>query len=237
MSDRKISHPPPANLDDAGHALAKGLIGAIPLAGAPAAEIFALIFAPPLEKRRDIWLGELAKAVNELQRTKGVELADLQNDERFISLVLNATQVALRNHHKLKLDYLRQAIVSGHSIDGNFAEDEVHLFVRLIDELSPGQLRFAANVKAYGALEGHVAGVFFAGEPVTFNTQDADWIAAPLERELISRGLYERAGDERTTPYKLSEFGYRFMLFLRGEETRDDKEWMDEQRAQRKLVK
>ncbi|HVY05807.1 MAG TPA: hypothetical protein VHB46_07505 [Burkholderiales bacterium] len=230
MSDEKISLPPAANLDDAGHALAKGLIGAIPIVGSPAAEIFTLIFAPSLEKRRDVWLGELAKAVYELQSKHGLDIKRLQSDDQFVSLVLNATQVALRNHHALKLSFLRQAIVSGFSLGDSFADDEAHLFVRLIDELSPRQLKFVANVRAYSALDGHVAGVFLAGESINFDTKEADWIAAPLEKELISRGLYEINGQQGSGRMCLSELGYRFMIFLSGEESHQDREWMNEQR-------
>lgn len=235
MSERnKLSPPPTAEMDDAGHAVAKGLIGVVPVAGSALAEIFSLIVAPPLEKRRDAWLRALASAVNELRATKGVSIAKLQQDERFVSLVLNATQVALRNHHKLKLDYIRQAVISGFHLIGDFADDETHTFVRLIDDLSPNQLRFAANIKGYGALDGHIASVFFAGDPhVHVKDADVDWIAAHLERELLSRGLYEKFGKEWNAPYQVTEFGYRFMIFLRGEETTQDREWMDEQRRVR----
>jgi hypothetical protein len=54
-------------MDDAAHALAKGVIGAVPVGASAVAEMFALIVAPPLEKRRDEWLKALGKAVNELQ--------------------------------------------------------------------------------------------------------------------------------------------------------------------------
>ena len=193
--------------------------------------MFALIVGPPLEKRRDQWLKTVAHAINELQFSKGVSVEDLQNSERFISLVLNATQVALRNHHKTKLEYLRNAIVSGHGLSGNVSDDEAHAFVRLIDDLSPNQLRFAANVKAYGALQGHVGSIIFPSDSdVTVNGPDVDWLAVPLEQELISRGLYSRPEGEPTAPYRLTEFGYRFMIFIRGRESVEDREWMEQRR-------
>ena len=234
-----VTPPPAPSMDDAAHAAAKGLLGAVPVAGSALAEIFALIVAPPLEKRRDAWLKALAGAVSELQSTKGVSVAELQHDERFISVVLNATQVALRNHHKLKLDCLRQAVISSLGLVGDFADDEAHTFIRLIDDLSPNQLRFAANVKGYSALDGHIAGVFFAGgdHQVKVNDTEVDWIAVPLERELISRGLYEKYGKAWNDPYQVTEFGYRFMIFLRGNETAQDREWMDEQRRLRRQAR
>lgn len=87
MSDgqHRVPPPPSANMDDAAHAVAKGVVGAIPVAGAGLAEMFALIVGPPLEKRRDQWLKTVAHAINELQVSKGVSVEDLQNSERFIS--------------------------------------------------------------------------------------------------------------------------------------------------------
>lgn len=227
MSDgqKHVPPPPSASMDDAAHAVAKGVIGAVPVAGAGLAEMFALIVAPPLEKRRDQWLKAVARAVNELHASKGVSVEDLQNNERFVSLVLNATQVALRNHHKTKLEYLRNAIVSGHGLNGAVSDDEAHVFVRLIDDLSPNQLRFAANVKAYGALAGHVGAIIFPND-----SDDVNWLAVPLEQELISRGLYSRPEGEPTAPYRLTEFGYRFMIFIRGRESVEDREWMKKRR-------
>jgi hypothetical protein len=147
---------------------------------------------------------------------------------------LNTTQVALRNHHKLKWEYLRQAIVSGCGIAGEISDDEAHTFGRLIDDLSLNQLRFAANVKAYGALDGHVGSIIFAGESgATVNDAEVDWLAVPLEKELISKGLYGRPEGELTAPYRVTEFGYRFMMFLRGHETSEDREWVEQKRRKK----
>ena len=46
---------PRKSAGDVAHALVKAGISAVPIAGAPAAEIFALIVTPPYERRRDEW--------------------------------------------------------------------------------------------------------------------------------------------------------------------------------------
>lgn len=47
---------PKKSAGDIIHATVKAVISAIPIAGAPAAEIFALVVAPPLERRREEWV-------------------------------------------------------------------------------------------------------------------------------------------------------------------------------------
>ena len=116
-------------MEDVAHSAAKGLIGLIP-AGSVVTEILAQFFAPPLEKRRDEWLKKIAEVLAELQRDRGVPVEKLGEDQAFVTLVLQATQVALRNHHQKKLDSLRNAISRGYGPDVN--DDELHLFIRLI---------------------------------------------------------------------------------------------------------
>lgn len=66
---------------DVAHSLAKGGLGAIPVVGSLAAEIFGLVVTPPLEKRRAEWMNEIAEKLKELEDAKVINLEELQNNE------------------------------------------------------------------------------------------------------------------------------------------------------------
>lgn len=105
--------PPKPSAVDAGHAIVKGLISAIPALGGPAAELFGLVIAPPLEKRRNEWMNAIAQKITDLERKQaGFKIEDLAGNQLFLTVVMQSTVAALRNHQKEKLDALQNAVVN-----------------------------------------------------------------------------------------------------------------------------
>jgi hypothetical protein len=62
MSDEKYAVPVQSK-GDVAHAVVKTVLSAVPYAGGPAAELFALVIAPSLEKRRARWMEEVAEGL------------------------------------------------------------------------------------------------------------------------------------------------------------------------------
>jgi hypothetical protein len=93
------------------HAIVKAALSAVPGAGGPLAEMMQLFFGPPIEKRREDWMKRIAAALTTVM-AKGLTVDSLQNDERFISAVMQASSVAQRTHKQEKLDALRNALVN-----------------------------------------------------------------------------------------------------------------------------
>jgi hypothetical protein len=118
------------------HTGAKAALSMIPIAGGAAAELFALVLAPPLERRRDTWLENLYQRLKQVEeQIAGFHFEDLQNNEVFVSAALQATQSALRTHQQRKLDALQNAVLNvalGKSLD----EEKQVVFLGLIDALS-----------------------------------------------------------------------------------------------------
>jgi len=139
MADEKAL-PQPSRSDYANIAL-KAAISAIPIAGGPAAEVFAAIIAPPLVRRRDEWLQSLADGLAALEeKVEGFKAEMLSGREEFVSAVLQASQSAIRTQHKEKLDALRNAVLNiaiGRTPD----EDEQAMFLGYIDALSTWHIR------------------------------------------------------------------------------------------------
>lgn len=123
---------------DYAHALVKSGIASIPFVGGPAAELFQLVIAPPLVRRRDEWLNAIAADLEEMQRDS-VKLEDLAQNEVFITTVCHATQIALRTHQEEKLQALRNAVVNA-AIPGNPSEALYAFFLMTVDSITEWHL-------------------------------------------------------------------------------------------------
>ncbi|MCH7792485.1 MAG: hypothetical protein IID31_09430 [Planctomycetes bacterium] len=124
--------PPTRTTGKVSHAIAKAALGSIPLAGAAASELFAFVITSPLERRRDEWMHAVAERLGALEDRRAESLTYLQYDESFLDTVLQASQIALRTHHKEKRHALLNAITNAampHAPD----ESERQMFLGMID--------------------------------------------------------------------------------------------------------
>lgn len=97
---------------DIGHSIVKGGLGAIPLIGSLAAEIFGLVVTPPLEKRRAEWMNEVAEKLKELENKRNIDFNELKDNEQFIDVMLQATTYALKTSEKKKIESFRNAVIN-----------------------------------------------------------------------------------------------------------------------------
>jgi hypothetical protein len=139
MNDDDNLTPPEQSGGDIAHRVAKAGLSAVPVAGGPIAELFDALVVPPLEKRREAWREEVADGLRRLETERGLSLEDLQSNEAFISLLVQATVVAIRNHHIEKRESLRNCVVNAAS-NSDIDSDIQLSYVRYIDELSPSHI-------------------------------------------------------------------------------------------------
>lgn len=95
----------------------------------------------PATKRRDQWINEyLSKAVQTIAEQAAFSVVEnLSNNESFLTVVLQATSIALRNHQKEKLEALRNAIIN--SVLPNAPDESLQLmFLNFIDSFTPCHL-------------------------------------------------------------------------------------------------
>src|SRR5687768_573853 len=85
------------------HVLARAGLSAVPLVGGPLKELLSAVIGPPIERRRDEWMTAVAETLNELQEKYDVLPETLAKSAGFISVVMNASQIAIRTHEKVKL--------------------------------------------------------------------------------------------------------------------------------------
>lgn len=148
---------PKKGVGDVVHAIVKAGISAIPLAGAPAAEIFALVVTPLYERRRDEWIESIGNGLKELaEKVEGFKIEELSNNETFITTVTHASQAAIRNHQKEKLEALRNAVLNA-ALPNAPEEDLQLMFLTYIDSLTTWHLailKFLDNPKEWGIKHG-----------------------------------------------------------------------------------
>jgi hypothetical protein len=97
---------------DIAHSLTKAGLGAIPVVGSLASEIFGLVVTPPLEKRRAEWMNEVAERLQALENNHSIDLDKLKDNEQFIDVVLQATTYALKTSEQDKIKAFKNAIVN-----------------------------------------------------------------------------------------------------------------------------
>lgn len=132
--------PPDRTTGDLVHATVKAVLGSIPLLGAAAAELFGLVVAPPLEKRRSAWMREVGEALSRAHAERAIDLERAANDDTFLDTALQASQLALRNHQEEKIQALRNAVVNAAASQAPSASLQ-QFFLRLVDEFTVWHLR------------------------------------------------------------------------------------------------
>jgi hypothetical protein len=176
MSDEEKSSVPKPTVGDVAHAIVKGGLSGIPLAGGVAAELFGLVFAPPMSKRRDEWFESLAK------RLKAVEVRfdSLGEKPSFVTTAMQATQIALRTHQEEKLEALRNAVVNS-AIERAPDDDMRAVFLNFVDAFTPTHLRILKFFQNRGSLD----------SSALQRLRDARAVTDQMVNELARDGLIE----------------------------------------------
>jgi hypothetical protein len=136
--------PDSKNIADVAHEVARAMISAIPVAGGPLQVAFENIFSSPIDKRKQAWLKELASVIERIQeKVADATPEKLAINDTFVTVVMQASQIAIRNHQRIKLEALRNAVFNS-PLPNQPHEDEQMMFLRLIDQLTPWHLRVMA---------------------------------------------------------------------------------------------
>jgi len=131
---------PQKSVGDHLHLGARVVLSAMPGVGGPALELFNAVIAAPIERRRNDWLNDLAERLNRLEQEKRLKVEDLRKNDEFISAVMQATTVAVRNHHQEKIDALRNAVLN--SALGQCSSDvKSAMFLAFVDQFTVWHLR------------------------------------------------------------------------------------------------
>ena len=139
MTDKQKYSPPEKEAPDHIFTFVRAMVSAIPVIGGPGVELISSLLSAPIEKRKLQWMGDIAEAIRDLEQNSSINLKLLKNNDVFIDTVLNATQIALRNHQEEK----RRALIK--TIKNSAFPDPDRTFIQsalnFIDSLTPWHIR------------------------------------------------------------------------------------------------
>ena len=218
---------PSRSVSDAAHLLMKAVASAVPLLGGPAAELFAALVQPPLERRRDEWMQSVSLELARLTQ-RGTDLDSLKQNEEFIDTVLQATQIALRSHQEEKRAALRNAIMNT-AIGAAPSDMRRHMFLRYVDEFTPEHLGILAlfhdPVSWFNRVQLPFPDMYMGGlshvlEKAFPALQNQRAVYDQVWKDLYQRGLVNTDGlhttmsDEGLRASRTSELGKSFLEFI-----------------------
>lgn len=187
------------------HSLVKGVIGTIPVIGSLAAEVFGLLVTPPLEKRRAEWMNEVAQKLKDLEKKQIINFEELQHNDQFIDVVLQASTYALKTSEKEKIQAFQNAIMNT-AVGETPGETISQLFLNQLDSFTIWHIKILkliddprlwfqrANITPPDYISGSLASVLFDAFPVLRSQHDMVQI---IWNDLRSAGLHS-TGDLNT---------------------------------------
>jgi hypothetical protein len=118
--------------------IAEAAISAIPIVGGPLSVLSEL--AEPYSRRRQRWLEQLAEVVSELKDHVEDLSKPLEENDRFLTAVVHASQIAMGAHQEDKLRALRNAVRNS-ALKSAPDDDRQLMFLRFVDELTLSHIR------------------------------------------------------------------------------------------------
>lgn len=130
--DKDLIDPAVEPDSEKAHRVARATAASVPVLGGALAEAFSALIEPPMARRRTAWMGQVTEAINELYEKGIVTEADLQENEKFFTTLVHASNTAIRNHEQEKLNALRNAVLNS-ALPGGPSDTMQQLFLNLID--------------------------------------------------------------------------------------------------------
>lgn len=121
------------------YTILKGSVGTIPVAGPVLSELFGRVFEDPANKRRENIILGISDRVKKLEED-GFDLKDLSTNEEFLSIVIQAYNIAMKTHQEEKRIALLNAISNTPKLT-SIDENEKMMFLNYIDYFNEWHLR------------------------------------------------------------------------------------------------
>ncbi len=125
---------------DIAYSIVKAGLGAVPIAGSAAVELFTHIVTPPIEKRRIAWMHDIGERLEKLEGQGYITLSELKDNPAFIDTVIKTTQYALRTSEAEKIEYFRNALINT-AIGESPEQSESQIFLNLLDSYTIWHVR------------------------------------------------------------------------------------------------
>ena len=193
----------------------------------PGLTILAQFVRPYGEARRDEWLKEFKQTIEDIQNNREISIEDLKSNEEFCSLVLRASQIAIKTHQEEKIKALKNAL---YNFTGELNLDfaMVSLFLGYVDEFSEWHvkiLNLARDPVAHAKKTGKDPALY--KEAKISQLANMEWpdiddnLVTQVWRDLTNKGPHSRREDrwyvESKGPERITKgISYRLKKLVRG---------------------
>jgi len=116
--------------------ITKSLASLVPGFGGTASELFDLLIADPASVRRDRFIEDLARRLDQLTETGRIDPRSLINDPSVSALLLHAVQIATRSEGEEKIKSLREAAARGTMAANEMERSPAYVVIGIIDRLT-----------------------------------------------------------------------------------------------------
>ena len=229
MPEESLDDVSSPDVIDAGQAIIRAAVGAIPVLGSAAAELFSFVVTPPLEARRTQWMNELALEVDTLKSAvAGLDAESLSANDDFLSAVAVAVGVATRTAQDEKRAMLRNAVLN--AALGRVPDFDMSVvFIGYLDYLSPLHVQILRAmddpIAALDSVGSTLAETMYMGGPSQIveevfpqlkeNRELYDFLWQDLsERRLVNGGLHITMTKEGALASRTSSLGKQFLKFV-----------------------
>jgi len=155
--DKDLVYPVVEPDSEKAHRVARAAFSGVPALGGALVEAFNALIEPPMARRKTEWVGQVTEAINELYQKGFVTENDLQENEKFFTTLVHASNVAIKNHEKEKLEALRNAVLNS-ALPGAPDDTLQQLFLNLINSCTSWHiaiLRLFQEPKQWARNNGH----------------------------------------------------------------------------------
>jgi hypothetical protein len=177
---------------DVVHTAVKAVISAVPLAGGPMAEFFALVVAEPSQKRRDEFCQDLYERLIELAAHNDAAKPEaLASNPAFQAACVESVQIAARSADQEKLGMLRNAVLNT-ALATTIEEPIRAMFMQCIERLTVDHVRILAifdDPLAIEAVQTKIKGIMAGGAMIVVEAAAPDLAKRPEWLSLIIRDL------------------------------------------------
>lgn len=212
------------NIKEVGYAITKGSVGSIPLAGGVLSELFGIAFADPVTKRREQTLLEMDERLKKLEN-EGLDIQELARNEKFLTIAMQAYNIALKTHQLIKRKALMNAISNTPKL--SIDENKMQMFLTYIDEFNEWHLKifsFLNNPSSYFD-EDRKPSLYMAGKSsiltLAFPKLESDQnFYDRIVKDLYNKGiinvesLHTTISEQGLWESSTTEFGGEFFQFI-----------------------
>ncbi len=134
----------PENLEVSGKDIVlsgiKGGVSSVPLVGSFLNEIVGIVVESPIENRTKKFLLALRDELYQLKNEKRIVLTKLKENDEFVDIVIQASELAIKNSQEEKLDLLKNAVINT-ALGIDIERDEKMICLDVISRITPSHYK------------------------------------------------------------------------------------------------